>query len=242
MNLFLYDPHVHTKETSRCGWIPAVELVDLYHEHQYTGLVITDHMHETYISLLDCSDDWDACVDSFLTGFRLAKQRGDELGMDIILGMELRFPENNNDYLIYGIDEAFLRQNPYMYKMGRSAFFETFKDQVLIIQAHPYRDENDNVFLDNVHGIEIINCSPRHDNYNNRALDSSIKYPNLLRSCSSDAHRPGDEARAALVFDRRLHDSFAFRRAMQQQDYGMQCEEFQSIIDKCNIHFGGANA
>ncbi|MEL7602683.1 MAG: histidinol phosphatase [Bacillota bacterium] len=242
MSLFLYDPHVHTKETSRCGWIPAATLVELYHEHKYAGIVVTDHMHETYISLLDCSDDWDACVDSFLTGYRLAKQRADELDMDVILGMELRFPENNNDYLVYGIDEAFLRRNPYMYRMGHSAFYQTFKDEVLIIQAHPFRDENSTVFFDSVHGLEIINCSPRHDNFNDRALESSTRYPDLLRSCSSDAHRPGDEARAALAFNRRIRDSFAFRRAMQEHACSMQCEEFQSIIDQCKMHFGGATA
>jgi predicted metal-dependent phosphoesterase TrpH len=241
MSLFLYDPHVHTKETSRCGWIPAATLVELYSRHQYAGIVVTDHMHEGYISLLDCSDDWDACVDSFLTGYRLAKHAqtswyGRHTGHGIAL------PENNNDYLVYGIDETFLRRNPYMYRMGHSAFYQIFKDEVLIIQAHPFRDENSTVFFDSVHGIEIINCSPRHDNFNDRALESSINYPDLLRSCSSDAHRPGDEARAALAFNRRIRDSFAFRRAMQEHAYGMQCEEFQSIIEQCKMHFGGANA
>ena len=43
-----------------------------------------------------------------------SKARGDELGLDVILGAELRFPENDNDYLVYGIDEAWLRANPYL--------------------------------------------------------------------------------------------------------------------------------
>jgi histidinol phosphatase-like PHP family hydrolase len=88
MKPYLYDPHVHTKESSKCGWIPAATIVETYHDRKYAGIAITDHMHETYVTNLDCKDDWDACVDEFLTGYQLAKKRGDELGMDIILGME----------------------------------------------------------------------------------------------------------------------------------------------------------
>lgn len=241
MKSYLYDPHVHTKESSKCGWIPAATIAETYHDRKYAGIVITDHMHETYISNLDCKDDWDACVDEFLTGYRLAKTRGDELGMDVILGMELRFPENNNDYLVYGIDEAFLHKHPYMYLMGHNAFFEAFKDEVLIINAHPFRDGNPTVFFDSVHGIEIVNCSPRHDNCNDKALELCMANPHLLRSCSSDAHRPGDEARAALVFDHRIRDSFAFKVAMMQRAYRMQCDEFHSVIEQCINYFGGVN-
>jgi hypothetical protein len=52
---------------------------------------------------------------------------------------------------------------------------------------------------------------------NDRALESSINYPDLLRYLQLGRASPGDEARAALAFDRRVGDSFAFRRAMQAQ-------------------------
>ena len=43
-------------------------------------------------------------------------KRGDELGFDVILGTELRFPENDNDYLVFGretkgLPEELLRGN-----------------------------------------------------------------------------------------------------------------------------------
>ena len=61
------------------------------------------------------------------------------MGLDVILGAELRFPENDNDYLVYGIDEQWLRSNPYVCCMSAQEFFDKFHDQVLIIHAHPFR-------------------------------------------------------------------------------------------------------
>ncbi len=242
MKEYLYDPHVHTLETSLCGRIPAKTLVETYHEKGYAGIVVTDHLHETYISSLTCHDDWDACVDRFLLGYNAAKQRGAELGFDVLLGAELRFEqESNNDYLVYGIDEAFLRRNPYPYRMDPHDFFDTFKNEVLIIHAHPFREQHGPILYDCVHGIEYINCSPRHENGNEEALALCMENPHLFRTCSSDTHRPGDEGRAAMVFDRRLFDSFDYKRAVEQGAYRLKSEEFQHLITKCNAHFGGRN-
>ena len=38
MNGFLYDPHTHTSETSRCGHLPAAEVVDRYVLEELGGL------------------------------------------------------------------------------------------------------------------------------------------------------------------------------------------------------------
>ena len=115
----------------------------------------------------------------------------------MLLGAELRFPENDNDYLVYGIDEAWLRSNPYVCCMSAREFFQKFHDQVLIIHAHPYRDGNTTVFENAIHGTEIINGNPRHDNYNDRALELARRHPEYYRLAGSDTHQSGDEARAA---------------------------------------------
>ena len=45
MEKFLLDMHMHTKETSSCGEVPAAEGVRLYKEAGYQGVMITDHYH-----------------------------------------------------------------------------------------------------------------------------------------------------------------------------------------------------
>ena len=181
MQGYLYDPHTHTSETSKCGHLPAAEVVERYVKNGFSGLVVTDHLHPEYLSRIDTEHDWQKAMDHYLTGYKASKKRGDELGFDVILGAELRFPENDNDYLVYGIDEDWLRSHPYMCCTSAREFYEKFHNDVLIIHAHPYRDGNLTVFEDAVHGSEIINGNPRHDNHNDLALELCLRHPDFYR-------------------------------------------------------------
>ena len=142
MEGYLFDPHTHTAETSKCGHLPAAEVVDRYVRNGFSGLVVTDHLHPEYLSRIDTDHDWNKVMDHYLAGYHASKKRGDEVGFQVLLGAELRFPENDNDYLVYGIDEDWLRSNPYVCCTSAREFFRKFHDQVLIIHAHPYRDGN----------------------------------------------------------------------------------------------------
>lgn len=222
---YLYDPHTHTKEVSSCGRLPAEDVVSLYQSRGYSGIAVTDHLHEGYISSLRCRDDWQACVSAYLQGYQLSKQKALVYGMDIILGAEIRFPKSNRDFLIYGIDEDFLRRNPYLHRLGHQAFFEKFKDEVLIIQAHPFRDfdrRGEAIRTKWLHGVETLNSNQRHDNHNSRAVALCRRNPHLLGVCGSDTHRPGDEAQVAMVFKHRVCDSFEYKEAVRSGEYSFR--------------------
>ncbi len=228
-NYSKFDLHVHTAETSKCGIVSAPDLVHSYKAAGYDGVVITDHMHETYISLQNCRDDWQECVTRFLFGYQEAKRVGDEIGLTVALGVELRFPENESDYLLYGVDEMFLRANPYLHRTDHKTFFERFGETILIMHAHPYRD-CDTVYYDSVHGLEVVNCNPRQKNRNELELRLARQHPNLYRSCGSDAHRTGDEARAAVLFEGEIHDSFDVRRGIMSGRMRLWCPDQEPLI------------
>ncbi len=227
--MYKYDIHIHTMETSRCGYVKAPEMVRKYKALGYTGMCITDHLHDLYISLMDCHDDWQLCVNRYMYGYNEAKKAGDALGMDIIFGIELRFPENDSDYLIFGVDEAWLRANPYVCHMDHEAFFKKFGDSVLIIHAHPYR-YCDEVFYDCVHGLEVANCNPRHPNRNELALELAKAHPDLIRLCGSDAHREGDEGRAAVLLENRARDSYEFKAEIEAKRFKLWCPTYEDIL------------
>ncbi|HPF54497.1 MAG TPA: PHP domain-containing protein [Eubacteriales bacterium] len=227
--MFRYDIHVHTSETSKCGWVPAALQVSAYKRLGYDGICITDHLHNSYLATLDCREDWEKVVERYMQGYRLAKRAGDECGLDVIFGVELRFPENDSDYLIYGVDEAWLLKHPYVCAMDHRSFFERCGSEVLIIHAHPYRN-CDEVFYDCVHGVEIANCNPRHASRNELALRLALENPKLIRLCGSDAHRVGDEGRAAVLLPQRVHDSFGFKAAIEAGGFELECPEFSDII------------
>lgn len=102
---------------------------------------------------------------------------------------------------------------------------------MLIIHAHPYRN-CDEVFHTCVHGLEIANCNPRHPSRNELALQLARENPHLYPTVGSDAHRPGDEGRAAVCFERIIHDSYEYKIAIETGSYRLWCPEYEEIIRK----------
>jgi len=216
--IFKIDPHIHTAEVSPCGQLSAAEIVQRYHEQGYHGLLITDHMHEEYINGLPCKNEWQACVQHFLQGYQNAKAAGEPLGMKILLGVEVRFIDNDCDYLLIGVDEAFLYNNPYFHMRTLCEFYHMFGDQLLIIQAHPYR-YNDHVQVEHIHGFEIHNTNPRHDSRNKLAQDLFREHPSKFTFAGSDTHRVGDECQTQMWLHEAVHDAKALRDVVLKQKY-----------------------
>lgn len=86
MKEYLYDPHTHTAETSKCGHLPAAEVVDRYAGHGFSGLVVTDHLHPEYLSRIDTDHNWDHVIDHYLAGYRPPRPRGRRTGAGCDLG------------------------------------------------------------------------------------------------------------------------------------------------------------
>lgn len=227
--MYRYELHLHTSETSKCGHVAAADQIATYRALGYQGVCVTDHLHNAQIAYFGVADDWNVIVDRYLAGYRAAKKAGDAVGMDVIFGVELRFPENDSDYLIYGIDERWLYDHPWITRMDHRSFFDRFRDEVLIIHAHPYRN-CDEVFYDCVHGLEIVNCNPRHDSRNALALKLAEAHPNLYRTVGSDAHQEGDEGRAATLVEERIRDSYQLKDVITSGRFRNWCPEFDWIL------------
>jgi len=222
-NYYKYDTHTHTAETSKCGILSAGELVTHYSARGYDGIVITDHMNENFISSLECKDDWNACVDRFLYGYREAARRGAQVGLNVVLGAEVQFEANNSEYLIYGIDEAFLRKNPFFHRLSPWDFFDRFEKELLIIHAHPCRDGNKPIFSECVHGIELVNCQQESNNNNEKSIELLKPNPEFHVFCGSDCHRTEDVGRGWLLLNKPVFESHAFRAAIMRNDYSLGC-------------------
>lgn len=54
MKLYKYDLHVHTSSVSPCAHVAAEEVVKLYQQAGYQGVVITDHFCSASSSLNRC--------------------------------------------------------------------------------------------------------------------------------------------------------------------------------------------
>lgn len=215
--MFKYDTHVHTWEVSPCGKIKAAEGIKLYKKRGYSGLVITDHYSETVFESLD-GDSWEEKIEQYLSGYRAALREGRKEGMDILLGAEITFIDSLNDYLVFGIDEEFLKEYPELYKINLRKFRELVKGKdILVFQAHPFRPgmkAADPLLLD---GVEVYNGNPRHDSRNHLAY--SFAQENRLKVISgSDFHQLQDLARGGIILPERVSSSREFVKLLKESD------------------------
>lgn len=192
--------HAHTSEVSRCAHICGEELVDIYEKAGYSTVVITDHMSKRTFPVVK-KRKWNEYVDDYLIGYNAAMKAA-QGRLNIILGMEISFYENDNDYLVYGVDEKFLRRHPNMMEMGIRKFSEVAKRSgLIVVQAHPFRDHMTVIKPGIVEGIEIFNAHPGHDSRNDIARMWAEKYGYKIRTSGSDFHEVQHGARGGIITD-----------------------------------------
>lgn len=203
---FKFDLHVHTKETSACGNIIGRDVAKMYKEAGYDGIVITDHYLKEFFDQFP-NKSWDKKIDEFLKGFINTKTVAEKIGLKVILGMELRFTDSQNDFLIYGIDEEFLRENKELYLLNIDQFRELIKDKdIMIFQAHPFRAGHYVMNIEALDGIEIFNGNARHDSRNHLA-STFAKENDLIGISGSDFHEIEDLSRGGIVLCKMVNSS-----------------------------------
>ncbi len=209
MTGYIIDTHVHTSEVSSCGRVHAEEIVELYSDKKYNALVITDHYFEAYFESLG-NISWEKKIDSYLKGYRTARKAGKKAGIDVFLGIELRFNTHPNDFLVYGADEDFLYDFPELYRMTPKEFSELKKGKdIALFQAHPFREKMEIEKNEHIDGIEVINGNPRHDSKNMVAYNHALKN-NLRMLSGSDFHQYQDLARGGIITERIIKSSGDF--------------------------------
>jgi predicted metal-dependent phosphoesterase TrpH len=208
--MYKIDMHVHTWETSFCGKVAAREAVKLYKDSGYYGIVITDHYYRGFItgSIRAVSlRKWNEKMELFMKGYNRAQEEGERIGLKVLLGMEIRFENSLNDYLVYGISEEFLKDNPSLYRLGIKNFKKYIEGTgILVYQAHPFRLGMKPAKPEYLDGIEVYNGNPRHNSKNHLAL--AYARENKLKMVSgSDFHQREDLARGGIFIKKQVSTS-----------------------------------
>ena len=218
---YMYEAHFHTADVSTCAFINAEEAVELYKNAGYSGVVVTDHFTLECFEKKYPGETWTEKVDYFLRGYRNAKKCETE-SFSVMLGIELRFPENDNDYLVYGLDEQFLYDHEDIISMTAKQFKKVAeKNQLTVIQAHPFRIDSNITNPRYIDGIEIYNGNRRHDSSNNMA-EMWAKKHGFITTSGSDFHEHEDLARGGVSFDRFVRDVKEFRAELLSGKYELK--------------------
>ena len=197
------EMHAHTRENDVCVTLDAPDIVRLYHEAGYGGMVITNHYfinaREWFADAIADADQR-GFIDYYLRGYRAAREEGEKLGMKILLGAELRLAKPNiNDYLIYGIEEKDLYELPLLYELDLPQVRQLLPEGAVIVHAHPFRTTMTVTDPALVDGIEIYNGGT--DAFRNHLAREWAEHYGKIVTSGSDYHHEEHLARGGIMVD-----------------------------------------
>lgn len=216
---YKYEIHSHTKETSQCAKISAEEIVEKYKKAGYAGIVITNHYSDFTFTLKEMFNK-KLRFEHYIAGYREAKKYETE-DFTVLLGIELRFFLNGNDYLIYGVTEELLEKTPFllpMYLKKAAHFFK--KNGCIIIQAHPFRPYIYRANPKYLDGVEIINGKSTKEE-NEKALNWANKKNLKIRTAGSDCHRESGAALTGIVTTEPIKSNEDLLRILTKGDFSL---------------------
>ena len=214
---YKYDLHVHTSPVSVCADFSPEDTVKKYAEEGFNGFALTNHLTPLGLSKHASANDF---VSYYLNDYYEAKKYSETYGIDVILGLEIRFPENNNDYLVYGISEEDVYRAAEYLTTDYKTFYKEFKsDKNLIIQAHPFRNGVELCDLEYVDGIEVFNMHPGHNSRVATAAKLVKENPHLLVTGGTDFHHEGHQGICATCTETPIKDSFKLANVISSRNF-----------------------
>lgn len=212
---YKYEMHCHTKTVSQCGQTEPKDIVRMYREKGYSGLVVTEH----YSPLTFGVNSYKApkLIDFYLSSFYELKKYESE-DFSVFFGMELRHFGTGADYLIYGVDPDWLRKQPNLLVRWEKPVYEMMhKEGYLVFQAHPFRPYILRCNPKYIDGIEIYNgkCNKKT---NDKAAKWAEKTGKLVVS-GSDFHEEKNLARGGIITERKIKDNKDLVELLKSQEF-----------------------
>ncbi len=210
--------HAHSYPVSRCSEVSPCELVDIYHQLGFDGLVLTNHLISFTLNELPPEER----IGAYLAAYQQAKEYADHLGMRVYLGAEIRFDENDNDYLLYGVDEQLLHTVVDYFPKGLAAFRrEIALPRSVLLQAHPFRRNSTPAEASLLDGVEAYNMHCGHNNVPAKATAYAKQCGFTIITGGSDFHHKnrGHEGAIALRVRQMPQDSYDVAALLKSGDY-----------------------
>ncbi len=209
--------HAHTSPASSCSEILPEELPVIYKALSYDAVTIANHFTFNYQD-----SEKQEVLDRFFSDFERAENKGKEIGIKVILAAEIRFTENENDYLIYGVTRKMMEEIYDLLPYGVENFRRVYKmPDSVFLQAHPFRngmEEVDPALLD---GIEVFNLHPNHNSRVGIASAYAKAQGFSVITAGSDFHHKNrkHEGVTAILTKELPENSFHLAEILKSNDY-----------------------
>ena len=205
-NMEKFEMHVHTLENDKCAHVCAADIVKLYHDAGYSGMVVTDHYFSLFYEwfgqeLLGCNHH--EMIHRWLKGYYLARNEGEKIGFTVLPGAEVRFDGMTNDYLIYGVDEDFFYSAPLLNRLkGVEELIDILPDDACVVLAHPFRNNMTVCDPAPLFGIEVQNGGT--DAFRNKMARLYAEHYGKRMTSGSDFHARNHLGKGGIITEKKI--------------------------------------
>jgi len=218
MTGYLYETHLHTSEASACGKVSGSDYIDFMMSRGFSGMFVTDHFFNGNSSVPKYFS-WKEKVKRYVSGYEKALAAAKGRDFDVLFAVEYNF--NGDEYLIYGVDEAWLLANEDILRCSKEEVYRRVHEAGgIMIQAHPYRERD---YLQDIRltpaicdGIEIYNAA-NPDNQNALAYRYALEL-SVPMTAGSDIHFFHNDPMGGMLLPERLHSPAEFVDAVQNRE------------------------
>lgn len=201
---YIYETHLHTCQASRCGRADGADYPDFMISRGFSGFIVTDHFFNGN-SAVPKELPWPERVAMYMSGYRAALKASEGKEISVFFGIEFNF--EGDEYLLYGVGEKWLLDNPDMLSWSRRALYRSVHAAGgILVQAHPYRERG---YLSRItltpgicDGIEI--CNAANPPCQNALAYEYAKKLGVPMTAGSDIHAFYDGPMGGMMFDRKL--------------------------------------
>ena len=207
------DMHTHCLPVSSCAHHEPELLPEFLKKQGVDAIVLTNHCCEWHCKKLGDSFEEQARV--YVDTYRRCKEKGESMGFKVFFGAEVKLDKvpNAPEFLLYGLsEELFLETYPLYNKTQEELFDFCEQNNIIMVQAHPYRTEQGYSPADMryVHGVEVYNphlCfEARFEEALKLAEDNG-----KLKTSGSDFHIKDQAGLAGMIIPDEINDQFMLR-------------------------------
>lgn len=219
--MYRYDLHIHTAECDKVAAVGGAEIVRLYKDAGYDGIVITDHYFALFF-------DWfkdeistgkkESIINRYLRGYYSARNEAEKIGFTVFCGAEVRLDNTINDYLVYGLEERDFYELPLLNRLQSvKELSAVLPDNALIVQAHPFRNEMTVCSPHNIFGIEGYNGGT--EKFRNEMAKIFAHHYNKPITSGSDFHEVSHLAKGGIITNKKIKSHIDLVNILRSGEY-----------------------
>ena len=221
--MYKFELHAHTLECDKAAKVSGAEIVKLYRDIGYSGIVITDHYFSTFFDWFKDEidiNDHKKTIDRYLKGYYSARNEAEKTSFTVLSGCEVRFDGTINDYLVYGLEEKDFYDLPLLNRLNNvKELVETLPDYALVVQAHPFRDNMTVINPEHLFGIEVYNgCT---DKFRNQMARIYAEHYRKAVTSGSDFHSEPRLGKGGIITKQKIITQKDLTNVLRSGDYSL---------------------